>query len=323
MTAKQLEEMSKAGQLSSLITVEAPASGTILSRTVNSGEVVTMGKELFRIADLSRVWVIGQIYEKDFAAVRVGTAAAITTGAYPGKNFGGRVSYIDPRVDAQTRTSQVRVEVANPAEMLRLGMFVDVIFGNAPATGSRNLVAVPRGALQLIGGKQVVYIATDKPGSFAQRDVAAGTEINGTVPIYSGVAAGDRVVTEGSFLLRAESLKLNPAQLTAASATPAVQSPQSSPTQADHPKTQSVSIVLNEKGYRPDSIKLRKDIPARLTFTRKVEGGCGTEVLIADYGIKRVLPFNQPVTVEFTPDKAGEFKFACGMDMLKGKLIIR
>ena len=323
MTAKQLEEMSKVGQLSSLITVEAPTQGTILSRTVNAGEVVMMGKEMFRIADLSQVWVIGQLYEKDFAAVRVGTSAAITTAAYPGRNFSGRVSYIDPRVDAQTRTSQLRVEIANPAEMLRLGMFVDVTFGSASAaTGGQNIAAIPRAALQFIGGKQVVYVATDKPGVFAQRTVAAGNEMNGMVPIYGGLATSDRVVTEGSFLLRAESLKLNPAQLTQAASMPSVQSPQPTPTQTFNPKTQTVSVVLNEKGFSPGSIKLRKDVPARLTFTRKVESGCGTEVLIADYGIRRELPFNQSVTVEFTPNKTGEFKFACGMDMLKGKLIV-
>lgn len=323
MKTKQMDEMNKTEQVSSLIAVEAPAAGTILSRTVNAGEVVMLGKEMFRIADLSRVWVIGQLYEKDFAAVRVGTAAAIATAAYPGRNFNGRVSYIDPRVDPQTRTSQVRVEVANPGEMLRLGMFVDVTFGSASAaTGGQNVAAVPRAALQFIGGKQVVYLATDKAGSFAQRTVTAGNEMNGMVPIYGGIAAGDRVVTEGSFLLRAESLKLNPAQLTTA-ATPAVQSLQLLPTQTGNPKTQVVSVVLNEKGYQPDSLRLRKDVPARLTFTRKVEGGCGTEVLIADYGIRRELPFNQPVTIEFTPNTTGEFKFACGMDMLKGKLIVR
>jgi RND family efflux transporter MFP subunit len=120
MTAKQLDEMNKAGQVSSLITVEAPMQGTIISRTVNTGEVVMTGKEMFRIADLSKVWIVGQVYEKDSAAVRLGTAAAITTAAYPGTNFSGRVSYIAPRVDAQTRTSQVRVEVSNPGEMLRL-----------------------------------------------------------------------------------------------------------------------------------------------------------------------------------------------------------
>jgi hypothetical protein len=208
--------------------------------------------------------------------------------------------------------------------MLRLGMFVDLTFGSASAaTSGQNVVAVSRAALQFIGGKQVVYIATDKPGSFAQRDVTAGIEMNGSVPIYSGVAAGDRIVAEGSFLLRAESLKRNSAQLTATATMPAVQSSQPLPPQTSNPKIQAVSVVLNENGYQPDSIKLRKDVPARLTFTRKVEGGCGTEVLIADYGIKRELPFNQPVTVEFTPNKTGEIKFACGMDMLKGKLIVR
>ncbi|MGH9800852.1 MAG: efflux RND transporter periplasmic adaptor subunit [Blastocatellia bacterium] len=331
MKTKQMDEMNKTEQVSSLIAVEAPAPGTILSRTVNIGEVVMTGKELFRVADLSRVWVIGQIYEKDFAAVRVGTAAAITTAAYPGNNFNGRVSYIAPQVDAQTRTSQVRVEVANPGEMLRLGMFVDVSFGGASAaTGGQTVAAVPRAALQFIGGKQVVYVATDKPGAFAQRNVAAGDDMNGLVPISSGLAAGDRVVTEGSFLLRAESLKLNPAQLNAANeAQPRATQPATNEAappkepKENAAKIQTVNVALTEKGYRPNSVKLRKDVPARLVFTRKVEGGCGTEVLITDYGIKRELPFNQPVTIEFTPNKTGEVKFACGMDMLKGKLIVR
>lgn len=333
MTTKQLEEMTKAGRVSSLITVEAPAQGTILSRTVNTGEVVMTGKELFRIADLSRVWVIGQIYEKDFAAVRLGTVATITSAAYPGKNFNGRVSYIAPRVDAQTRTSQVRVEVANPGEMLRLGMFVDVNFGGstAAATSAQNIAAVPLSAVQYIGGKQVVYLTTGQPGSFAQRDVTAGPEINGLTPILSGLAAGDRVVTEGSFLLRAESLKLNPAQLSAATFASAKESPSLEPhspamaaTVKDNgTKVQSVNVLLTDKGFEPASINLRKGQLTRLAFTRKVEVSCGTEVVIPDYNIKRELPFNQTVTVEFTPNKTGEIQFACGMDMLKGKLMVR
>lgn len=335
MNAKQLEGMNKTEQVSSLIAVEAPSSGTVLSRTVNAGEVVMVGKELFRIADLSRVWVIGQIYEKDFAAVRVGTAAAISTAAYPGKNFNGRVSYIAPRVDAQTRTAQVRVEVGNPGEMLRLGMFVDVSFGSSSATtNGQNVVTVPRAAVQNIGGRQVVYIATGQPGAFAQRDVTAGAEMNGLIPIYSGVAVDDRVVTEGSFLLRAKSLKLNPAQLTTGASTNAkppqnpqpslsLASPLTPATKDSAAKVQIVNVRLTEKGYEPSSIKLRMGVPARITFIRKVEASCGTEVVIADYGIKRELPLNQAVTVEFTPDKTGEILFACGMNMLKGKLIVR
>jgi len=333
MSKKQIDELQDNSQMSALLTVEAPASGTLLSRTVNTGEVVTMGKELFRIADLSTVWVIGQIYEKDFAAVRVGTAAVITAPAYPGKSFTGRVSYIDPRVEPQMRTAQVRVEVRNPGEMLRLGMFVDVIFGNAmrPSSSGQPVVSVPRAAVQTIGAKQVVYVVTNQAGSFAQREVSAGVEADGLVPIYAGLDADERVVTEGSFLLRAESLKLNPAQLTAAATPPIAQQAggeqaQVKPATSAQPRReelQSVTVTLTEKGYQPDSFKLKQSVPARVTFVRKVEATCGTEIVLADYNIKRELPFNQPVTVEFTPSKSGAFKFACGMDMLRGKIIVQ
>jgi RND family efflux transporter MFP subunit len=327
MNAKQVDELRDSNQMSALISVEAPASGTILSRAVNAGEVVTMGKELFRVADLSSVWVIGQIYEKDFAGVRVGALAVITTPAFQGRTFSGRVSYIDPRVEAQTRTAQIRVEVRNPGEMLKLGMFVDVNFGGA-SVSEQTIVSVPRSAVQMIGAKQVVFVVTDKPGVFAQREVSAGAELNGVVPIYAGLEAGERVVIEGSFLLRAESLKLNPGQLAASATQPATKQASAEPPDAESSRSslehiQSVTVTLNEKGYQPDSFKLRQGVPARVTFVRKVESGCGTEVVLADYNIKRELPFNQAVTVEFTPSKAGEFKFACGMNMLRGQIIVQ
>jgi RND family efflux transporter MFP subunit len=326
MSAKQVDNLRNSNQMGALITVDSPTSGTVLTRTVNPGEVVTMGKELFRIGDLSAVWVIGQIYEKDFADVRVGTPAVITAPAFPGKTFSGRVSYIDPRVEPQTRTAQIRIEVRNPGEMLKLGMFVDVNFGGA-ALSEQAVVSVPRSAVQMIGAKQVVFVVTDKPGVFAQREVSAGAESNGLMPIYAGLSAGERVVTEGSFLLRAESLKLNPDQLTQPATKPVAQEAPAEPLDAksarsSQAQTQSVTVTLGEKGYQPDSFKLRRGVPARVTFVRKVESGCGTEIVLADYNIKRELPFNQPVTVEFTPSKAGEFKFACGMDMLRGKIIV-
>lgn len=329
MSAKQVDQLRNAQQLEqmgALISVESPVSGTILNRTVNSGEVVTMGKELFRVADLSTVWVIGQIYEKDFADVRVGALAVITASAFLGRTFSGRVSYIDPRVEAQTRTAQIRIEVRNPGEMLKLGMFVDVNFGGVTEP-EQAVVSVPSSAVQIIGAKQVVFVVTDKPGVFAQREVKTGTESNGLTPIYAGLEAGEHVVTEGSFLLRAESLKLNPGQLAAPTTQPtpkqtSAEPPDTKPFRSSQAQTQSVTVTLDEKGYQPDSFKLRQGIPARVTFVRKVESGCGTEVVLADYNIKRELPFNQPVTVEFTPSKAGEFKFACGMNMLRGKIIV-
>lgn len=330
MKKKQIDELENNSQMSALLAVEAPASGTLLSRSVNTGEVVAMGKELFRIGDLSVVWVIGQIYEKDFAATRIGTPAIITAPAYPGKTFTGRVSYIDPRVEPQMRTAQVRIEVGNPAEMLKLGMFVDVILGGAThqTTGGKAVVSIPRAAVQMIGGKQVVYVPTNQPGAFVQREVSAGSEAGGLVPIYSGLVAGERVVTEGSFLLRAESVKIDPTQLTSPSGTPGTQRPASgeqstmnSP-QGSREGVQSVTVILNENGYQPASFKLRKGVPVRVTFLRKVEVTCGTEIVLEEYNIKRELPLNQPVVVEFTPSRTGEFKFACGMGMLRGTVLI-
>jgi plastocyanin domain-containing protein len=88
-------------------------------------------------------------------------------------------------------------------------------------------------------------------------------------------------------------------------------------------KSQSASVDLTERGYEPASIRLRRGVPARVTFTRKVSSTCATEVVLPDYGIRRALPLNEPVAVEFTPKKSGEFTFSCGMGMIKGSLILR
>jgi len=210
MTRQQIESLRSSSQVNSIVLVVAPVSGTVISRDVNQNEVVATGKELFRIADLSIVWVIGQVYEKDLPTVKIGTVAAITTPA-SGRTLTGRVSYIDPKIDLQTRTAQVRIEVSNPGEILKIGMFVDVGFGVAPQSGvHQEAVTVSKAAIQLIGSRQVVFVATDKSGVFVQREVKVGPESDGRVIILGGVSAGDRVVTEGSFLLQAESLKQRP-----------------------------------------------------------------------------------------------------------------
>lgn len=85
---------------------------------------------------------------------------------------------------------------------------------------------------------------------------------------------------------------------------------------------QAVTIHFTDKGYEPNSFTLQKDTPAKVTFMRKSKTTCGTELVIAEYGIKRDLPFDEPVVIEFTPTKSGEFTFACGMDMLEGKIVV-
>lgn len=335
MSAKEVDALRTSDQVRSLISVPAPVSGTIISRAVNPGEVIATGKELFRVADLSNVWVVGQVYESDFAKVHIGTPAVITTAAYPGRIFTGRVSYIDPRVDPQTRTAQVRIELGNPGEILKIGMFVDMSFGGtAPAISGPTGVVVPHAAVQSIGTKQVVFVATEKPGAFVQREVSVGPEANGLIAIYSGLNAGERVVTDGSFLLRAESLKLNPGQSTSSNLQSAQQQTESQRKEPAQPqqahsqsgaviKIQTVNITVTKDGFTPSSFTVHKNIPVRLTFVRKVEVTCATDVVIPDFDIKRELPLNEPVIVEFTPEKAGTINFACGMNMQRGKIVVK
>jgi cobalt-zinc-cadmium efflux system membrane fusion protein len=199
LTSAQVERLTEASQIVSELTVTAPLDGVVIARGVNQGQVLQAGQELFVVADLSSVWVIADLYEKDFAAVRVGTHAVIMVAGLP--RVRGRVAYIDPRVDAATRTAKVRVEVPNAARTLRLGMFAQVIF---EATEGRSGLVVPRQAVQAIGERSVVYVATTDEGRFEERIVRLGNSFQDSVEILDGVRAGERVVTEGSFYLRAE-----------------------------------------------------------------------------------------------------------------------
>ncbi|HWM76857.1 MAG TPA: efflux RND transporter periplasmic adaptor subunit, partial [Methylomirabilota bacterium] len=113
LSAEQVRTLTSPSQVVSTIVVPAPTAGVITSRSVNLGQVVAMGQELLSVTDLSEVWVVGDLYEQDFRAVRVGSEAAITTSAYPGLTLHGRVSYIDRRVDPQARTAKARIEVSN------------------------------------------------------------------------------------------------------------------------------------------------------------------------------------------------------------------
>jgi cobalt-zinc-cadmium efflux system membrane fusion protein len=208
MSRKQVEGLTHPRQVTADVVVPAPINGVITSRSANLGQVVGMGEALFVVTDLSEVWVVGDLYEQDFARVRVGSEATLTTPAYPELRLQGRVSYIDPRVDPQTRTAKVRVEVPNPDGQLRLGMYMTVGFSTASGAP---VVVVPRVAVQTIGGRQVVFVAvSEEEGRFVQRTVRLGALVGESYPVLQGLQPGEVVVTEGSFFLRAESLRNAP-----------------------------------------------------------------------------------------------------------------
>lgn len=209
LSPQRINALNSISQISSEVTVTAPSSGTLTSRSVNTGEVIEANKELMRITDLSSIWVVGQVYEKDLATVREGSGANVTSDAYPGRIFRGRVSYVDPKIEPATRTAQVRIELANPGQMFKIGMYVNIAFG-ALGLAEKTVPVIPKDAVQTIGNQQVVFVASEKPNEFALRPVRLGPETNGFYPVLEGVSLGDHIVTEGSFMLRAEWLKTHP-----------------------------------------------------------------------------------------------------------------
>ena len=182
----------------------SPAPGVVIEREMSNGEVVEAGKKVFTISDLSTVWVLLNIYEKDLARVQKGSSVKIQTESYPGEIFVGKVAYIGDVVDPQSRTVPLRVEVPNPKARLKPGMFAaaEVVTGVL----SRQAILVPAPAIQKIEGKTAVFIQ-QQDGSFAKRDVELGGEFGGGVEVKSGLREGEQVVTDGSFTLKSEVLK--------------------------------------------------------------------------------------------------------------------
>ena len=195
------------GGNSSFIAVRAPVSGTVTERLVNAGAGIEAGKPLFTIANLSSVWVIANVPEAQVGLLKLGTPAEIRSAALGSGALAGRVNYIDPKLNEETRTARVRIEVPNSGERLKVGMFVEVGFqaGTGAATGEE--LMVPSEAVQRIGDRTVVFIPKNEPGHFEVRDVQIGGEVEGYSRVIDGLKLGDRVVTKGSFQLKSQMMK--------------------------------------------------------------------------------------------------------------------
>ncbi len=206
LSQDRVAKLENAAQVVSELTVSSPADGVVVARGINPGQVVMAGQELFVVTDLSTVWIIGDLYEKDFGRVRVGSEAVVRLPSSPDSPVRrGRVTYIDPRVDAATRTAKVRVEVSNQNHEMRLGMYVTVGF---ETRGGEPIIVVPRAAVQSIGERTVVYVALpDAEGRFVERSVKVGPPMGDDVQVLDGVKPGERIVTEGSFLLRSQAAR--------------------------------------------------------------------------------------------------------------------
>lgn len=209
LSPQKINQIKQTRRIGSDLPINSPVSGTITMRQVNSGEIVSANEELFKITNLGIIWVIAEVYEKDLSRIRTGSGASVTSDAFPGRVFRGRVTYIDPNIKQETRTAQVRVELENPGQIFKIGMYVNVAFG-ATGTAERTSPVVPAAAVQTINNKRIVFLATENPNVFKLRQVDLGSETDGGFVVSNGINVGDRVVTNGSFLLRAEWQKLHP-----------------------------------------------------------------------------------------------------------------
>jgi cobalt-zinc-cadmium efflux system membrane fusion protein len=183
--------------------LKAPRSGVITKFDVSQGEVVEREKELLTIVDTSVVWVLGDIYEKDLAAVRTGGEARITVASYPDERFSGRITYVSDFLDPASRTAKVRCVVENLDRRLKLEMFANV---EVPAVGARLVLAIPADAIQKMDSEEVVFVQRDS-GRYEKRVVQTGERAGGWVELPKGVGKGEKVVTKGSFYVKSALLR--------------------------------------------------------------------------------------------------------------------
>jgi cobalt-zinc-cadmium efflux system membrane fusion protein len=183
--------------------LRAPISGVITKYDVSKGEVVQPDHELFTIANLSNVWVLADVYEKDLDKVQRDTEVSVRVDTYPDRVFGGTLTYISDLIDPKTRTAKVRCVVANPDSALKLDMFARI---SVPTRDRRSAVIVPAAAVQQIAGQSVVFVR-HTPTQFVRRDVRLGASAGDRIEILSGLRAGEPIVGAGSFYFKTALLR--------------------------------------------------------------------------------------------------------------------
>ncbi len=189
------------------MTFRAPVSGVVLEKRAVAGMHFTLGETLYQIADIGSVWVLADVFERDIGMLKVGQKVAVTINAYPDKVFEGRLAYIYPTLNAETRTVPVRIELPNPGGLLKPAMYASVELGAGSSGGAgkpQPVLAVPLAAVIDSGTRQTVLIQKEA-GRFEPREVKLGMRGDDYVEIREGVQAGEQVVVAANFLIDSES----------------------------------------------------------------------------------------------------------------------
>ncbi|OFZ16224.1 MAG: hypothetical protein A2Z20_00170 [Bdellovibrionales bacterium RBG_16_40_8] len=196
----EINRLKKTGKAKRAVTFDSPVDGIIVNKTAIRGMYITPEMELYHIADLSRIWIIVTLYEYDVAVITVGDETEIQLPYDPDKLFKGKISYIYPEIELETRTAKARIEMDNPDQKFKPGMFSNISL-------KKNLgeaIVIPDDAVIDTGTRKIVFVKVG-PSRFEPRDVKAGPRIENAFAILSGLKEGEEVVTSAHFLIDAES----------------------------------------------------------------------------------------------------------------------
>ncbi len=197
---KQVEELGRTGEFKKTVTVYSPGSGIVIEKNVVQGQKIMSGENLFKIADLSRVWILGEVYEYELPFIKNGQEVKVSLSYYPGESFAGTITYIYPYLKPETRTNQIRIEVANPGLKLKPEMFVNLEIHVDYGTK----LTVPSDAVLDAGDTKIVFVAKGD-GYFEPRQVKLGVRGQDMYEVLKGVSEGENVVTSANFLIDSES----------------------------------------------------------------------------------------------------------------------
>ncbi len=186
-----------------LIPVPAPLSGVVVEKTVTQGEMVGPEKTIFTVADLSSLWLMIDIYERDIGRVKKGMQIKLSVPGCPGKEFKGRISYLADFMDEKSRTVKARVTINNKDGLLKPGMFAAASISSGQENATQKIIIIPEEAVFLDGSERHVFISEGE-GRFSAREVLPGPASGGKIEIREGLKEGDAVVTKGTFALKSE-----------------------------------------------------------------------------------------------------------------------
>jgi cobalt-zinc-cadmium efflux system membrane fusion protein len=189
--------------INSKVAVKAPFSGKVIERHATLGEVIEPATNLFTLANLSKLWVIADVSEKDVPLVVTGLPVEIRVSPYPDEVFKGTVTYVGDQIDPTTRTVKVRTEVDNSLGKLKPEMFATIFITTEVIS---DVLAIPEEAVQTDGNKKIVFIDMGN-GGFEAREVTLGRQVDSFYQLMEGIKAGEKIVTKGSFLLKSEAQK--------------------------------------------------------------------------------------------------------------------